>query len=84
MDVNVITTLISSVGFPIFVSLVLFYYIYKMQEKTNETIKSLTEAVNNSTNVVNNLITHINDIRNDVMNDVNKNIVEAMSNGKEE
>ena len=83
MDVNVITTLISSVGFPIFVSLVLFYYIYKMQEKTNETIKSLTEAVNNNTNVVNNLITHMNDIRNDVMNEVNKTIVEVMSDVKE-
>lgn len=84
MDVNVITTLISSVGFPIFVSLVLFYYIYKMQEKTNETIKSLTEAVNNNTNVVNNLIIHMNEIRNDVINEVSKTIVEVVSDGKEE
>lgn len=79
MDVNAVTTLISSVGFPIVVSLFLFYYIYKMQEKTNETIKSLTEAVNNNTNVVNNLITHVSDVR----DNVNKTIVEAINNGKE-
>ena len=42
MDVNAVTTLISSVGFPIVVSLFLFYYIYKMQEKTNETIQKST------------------------------------------
>ena len=84
MDVNVITTLISSVGFPIFVSLVLFYYIYKMQEKTNETIKSLTEAVNNNSNVVNNLIIHMNEIRADIKDEVNKTIEGVMSNGKEE
>ena len=50
-----------------------------MQEKTNETIKSLTEAVNNNTNVVNNLITHMTDVR----DDVNRTIVEVMSDGKE-
>lgn len=82
MDVNTVTTLISSVGFPIVVSLFLFYYIYKMQEKTNETIKSLTEAVNNNTNVVNNLITHMTEVRADVRDEVNRTIVEVMSDGE--
>lgn len=49
MDVNTITTLISSVGFPIFTTLVLFYYIYKQQEKTNDTINKLSETINNNT-----------------------------------
>lgn len=83
MDVNSITTLISSVGFPIFVSLVLFYYIYKMQEKTNDTIKSLTEAINNNTNIVNNLISHMNDVRSDVKDEVSKTIKEVINVEKE-
>lgn len=49
MDVSTITTLISSVGFPIFTTLVLFYYIYKQQEKTNDTINKLSETINNNT-----------------------------------
>ena len=61
MDVNAITTLISSVGFPIFTSIVLFYYIYKTQKETNDTINQLREAIINNTNVIAKLIDHIDD-----------------------
>lgn len=62
MDVNTITTLISSVGFPIFTTLVLFYYIYKQQEKTNDTINKLSETINNNTKAMIVLQTTVNEL----------------------
>lgn len=62
MDVNAITTLISSVGFPIFTTLVLFYYIYKQQEKTNDTINKLSETINNNTKAMIVLQTTVNEL----------------------
>lgn len=56
MDVNTILTIISTVGFPISVCLILFFYIYKKQEKTDDTIAKLTEAINNNTAVIQSLI----------------------------
>ena len=56
MDVNSILTIISTVGFPISVCLILFFYIYKKQEKTDDTIAKLTEAINNNTAVIQSLI----------------------------
>ena len=56
MDVNTILTVISTVGFPISVCLILFFYIYKKQEKTDDTIAKLTEAINNNTAVIQSLI----------------------------
>lgn len=62
MDVNTITTLISSVGFPIFTTLVLFYYIYNQQEKTNDTINKLSETINNNTKAMVVLQTTVNEL----------------------
>lgn len=56
MDVNSVITIISTVGFPIAVCLILFFYIYKRQEKTDETISKLTETINNNTLVIQRLI----------------------------
>ena len=56
MDVNTILTIISTVGFPISVCLILFFYIYKKQEKTDDTIAKLTETINNNTAVIQSLI----------------------------
>ena len=39
--VNIITTFISNCGFPIFVSCVMMFLYYKM----NDTLKALTEAI---------------------------------------
>ena len=52
MNVNDILTIISTVGFPISVCLILFFYIYKKQEKTDDTIAKLTETINNNTAVI--------------------------------
>lgn len=56
MDVNAIVSVISTVGFPIAVCLILFMYIYKKQEKTDDTIAKLTETINNNTAVIQHLI----------------------------
>lgn len=61
MDANAITEIISTVGFPIAVCLILFAYIYKKQEKTDETIVKLTETINNNTAVMQRLIDKLGD-----------------------
>ena len=61
MDANAIITIISTVGFPICVCLILFYYIYKKQEKTDDTIAKLTETINNNTAVIQHLIDKLGD-----------------------
>ena len=72
MDVNTISTLISSVGFPIFTTIVLFYYIYKQQEKTNDTINKLTETINNNTNAMLVLQTTVNELAHNLGDDNEK------------
>ena len=61
MDANAIITVISTVGFPICVCLILFAYIYKKQEKTDDTIAKLTETINNNTAVMQHLIDKLGD-----------------------
>ena len=61
MNVNDILTIISTVGFPISVCLILFFYIYKKQEKTDDTIAKLTETINNNTAVIQHLIDKLGD-----------------------
>ena len=61
MDANAIIAIISSVRFPICVCLILFYYIYKKQEKTDDTIAKLTETINNNTAVMQRLIDKLGD-----------------------
>lgn len=65
MDVNSIVSVISTVGFPIAVCLILFFYIYKKQEKTDDTISKLTETINNNTAVMQRLIDKLGDVNND-------------------
>lgn len=47
--VTVITTAISTVGFPIAVCLILLWYIYKLSEMHKEETKEFTEALNKNT-----------------------------------
>ena len=61
MDANAIITIISTVGFPICVCLILFAYIQKKQEKTDDTIAKLTETINNNTAVIQHLIDKLGD-----------------------
>lgn len=56
MDINSLSTIISTVGFPVVVCLILLSYIYKKQEKTDDTIAKLTETINNNTAVIRQLI----------------------------
>ena len=49
MDINTITTLISSVGFPIFCCIAIFYYMQKEAEKHAEEIKNLTDVLQANT-----------------------------------
>ena len=55
MDANTITTLITSVGFPIAVCLICFWYINKMQETHKSETHELSEALNNNTLAINKL-----------------------------
>ena len=56
MDINVITQLIGSLGFPIMVAIACFWYINKQQEQHKEEINKLSEAVNNNTLVIQKLL----------------------------
>ena len=61
MDVNAIISVISTVGFPIAVCLILFLYIYKKQEKSDDTISKLTEVIQNNTYTIQRLIDKLGD-----------------------
>lgn len=56
MDGATLTTLISSVGFPIVASIGLFWYMtnqmQKRDEKIDETLKKITEVVNENNKIV--------------------------------
>lgn len=56
MDIGTFTQLISSVGFPICVCLLCFWYIKEQQEKHKEEIDKLADAVNNNTLVIQRVI----------------------------
>lgn len=56
MDMQVVTQLISSVGFPIAVCLICFWYINKQEERHKEETAKLSEAINNNTNVMRELL----------------------------
>lgn len=56
MDTNAITTLITSVGFPIAVCLICFWYIKTMTESHKDEVKQLTEAIQNNTLVMQHLV----------------------------
>ena len=51
-----VTTLISTVGFPIFMCLSLFYYIQKEGIANREQIAKLSETINNNTIVITKLL----------------------------
>ena len=56
MDFGSITQLISSLGFPIAVCLICFWYINKREEQNKAEIDKLSEAVNNNTLVMQKLV----------------------------
>lgn len=56
MDVNMITQLITSVGFPISCTCALFYFWNREREEHATETKELKEAINNNTLVMQKLI----------------------------
>lgn len=56
MDVTAVTQLITSVGFPIACTFVLFAYLNKEREEHAAETKELKEAINNNTLVMQKLI----------------------------
>lgn len=59
MDIQTVTTLIGSLGFPIVCCIVMFLQLNKTSEMHKEEIDKLSEAVNNNTNVMNQLISKL-------------------------
>jgi len=49
MDLTTVMNLISTIGFPIAISLVLMWYIMKLNENHSNEVKALTNALNNNT-----------------------------------
>ena len=63
MDINPVVTIISQFGFPIGISIILMWYIYRTNEEQKkerdnhkQEIDKLSEAVNNNTLVMQKLI----------------------------
>lgn len=53
---NIITGIITQIGFPITVCLICFWYIRKIQEDHKAEIDKMSEAINNNTLVMQRLI----------------------------
>lgn len=56
MNIDVITQLIGSLGFPIMVAIACFWYINKQTEQHKAEIDKMSEAVNNNTLVIQKLL----------------------------
>lgn len=52
MDMNTIVSIVGSLGFPIAVCFMCFWYINKHDEKDREERAKMTEAINNNTTIV--------------------------------
>lgn len=62
MDLNAITTLIGSIGFPIVMCLLLYYRMDKQDENHKSEMDKITEALNNNTQALTALATKISTI----------------------
>lgn len=49
MDINAVTTAISTLGFPIVMCGAMFWYMLKEKDTHKEEMNSVTEALNNNT-----------------------------------
>ena len=56
MEASTIIQFISNVGFPIAISILLMFYMRENDQKHDEEIKNLREAIENNTIVMNKLI----------------------------
>lgn len=60
MEIEVITTIINTVGFPISVCVALFWTLKQMGTKALVVMTEFKDAINNNTNSINLLISKIN------------------------
>lgn len=60
MDINAITTLIGSVGFPCTMCLIMVYIVYKMNEQHKQEMDTLRDSLNNNTLAIQHLTDLIN------------------------
>lgn len=65
MDITTITQFISTLGFPIAVCLICFWYINKREEQHKEEIGELAKAINNNTIVMQKLVDRLGDVDED-------------------
>lgn len=63
MDLNVITGLIGSLGFPIVMCLILIFRMDKQDEQHKEEMDKITEALTNNTVALTNLTAKIEGMR---------------------
>ena len=62
---NEVVTLITNVGFPIGLTLILLWYIYDSNNKHNEEMDKMSEALNNNTLALTKLIDRLERENND-------------------
>ena len=61
MDFNTVTQFIGSLGFPIAVCLICFWYINKREDSHKDEVTKLAEAINNNTLVMQKLVARLGD-----------------------
>lgn len=66
MTVNEIFTLIGSYGFPIVMSIVLMWYIYKQGESHKEEVRKLSEVIDTNTKVLTRLQSIVEVLEHDI------------------
>lgn len=54
MDMTSVSTLISTVGFPIAMAMIMFYFLMKEQQSHKEEMSEMTKAIEKTTEAVNN------------------------------
>lgn len=64
MDIQIVTDLISNLGFPIAMCGALFYYMIKQNEKHEKEVEKLSDTLNANTKVLTELTTLIKTIVN--------------------
>lgn len=65
MDMNTVTTAISTLGFPIVMCGAMFLYMIKEKDTHKEEMNSITEALNNNTLILQKLCDRLDGDKND-------------------
>ena len=65
MDITTVTQFVSTLGFPIAVCLICFWYINKREEQHKEEVTELAKAINNNTIVMQKLVDKLDGDPND-------------------